>query len=122
MNKQELIEKLVVNMRQDCKSTSSFDNGFNAGLIKALKLVYQLDEDPKVIYSVGQIIEQEARKVLRNFNSFTSVELDEFIECITSKNLLAAIKLYKTCSGMGLKEAKDDVDLLRSNLATKVKL
>lgn len=124
MNKQELIDKLIVNLKSDCKSTTTFDNGFNSGIIKALKLVYQLEEkeEPKVVYSAGQIIEQEARIVLRNFQAFTVTELDEFIMQIINKNVLGAIKIYKLCSGMGLKEAKEDVDLLRSKLGTKINI
>jgi hypothetical protein len=110
MKKQEFISNLTGLLRPGAKATSTFDNGFNAGLIEALKLAENLEDVQPKSLSYFQQIDNAVRKNLSNIHMLSTSQMDDLCLHISQREYLMAIKLYKDATDIGLKEAKEEID------------
>lgn len=98
INKDELIDMLIENPQ------SAKDEGFNHAIIKILKNT----SNPLTVDGI-------LRQNLTGYGKYTGEQLFELRQSLIDSKL-RAVKLHKDVSGLGLKEAKDDIDAILTKI------
>jgi ribosomal protein L7/L12 len=97
---EKLIEMLKPNPVNDR------DIGFNSAVIQIL----QTQHDP-IVENLKSRFEIYRTK-LRGYNDFTKTQLEEFDGYLLGDVKLQAVKFHKEITGLGLRESKDNIDIL----------
>jgi ribosomal protein L7/L12 len=108
MKKNEFIvelTKLLVN---------SHDDDYTDAIVAALRLSHQLDEYPVPTSTEKSKIDRAMEQYLTEYKNLDGETLAQLEFLILNKQMLGAVKLYKDfVPGLGLKECKDEIDLVR---------
>ena len=116
MTKQEFIIELTK------KLSHNADEYYTNAIVDIIILAQQLDESAKPPVEQTHVSYGLVRELVqKHFRVKTLHEADEFdiVKKIAERNTLMSIKLYKEAAGIGLKDAKDDIDKVMFELFMK---
>lgn len=112
MNKQEFILELTK------KFSPNNNQYYNNAIVDAIILAHKLDEPIQLPFDAARLGEYAIHLIEQNFrykvDRSTVLTLSTLI---LDGNKLHAVKLYKEMAEIGLKEAKEDVDIVMAKLA-----
>jgi ribosomal protein L7/L12 len=114
MTKNQLISKLTEILKIGANENSNFINGFNSGVIEAIKLANKLPDTELPGLSENDRI----RKAINKYLSYSTDDKTQsnIIEGLKTKNILFAIKAYKDYTGIDLRTAKNEFDSIRAEI------
>jgi len=90
---------------------NSHDEAYTMAVIEAIRLAHQIDDTVSV--PVADKLEVAMRTYLTKFGELQSAVVDNIRYLLANKQNLNAIKVYKDGCGLGLKECKEEIDLVR---------